>query len=1270
MDPAGEGPAGAEEEGLMSTWDPFDRPRPTLDCLLHEAVLVQAWKKSHDHIRSRNWYADVLELDYSAALLPEQIRAWSKGGAKPVELRVVPAPKTKRWEFTGDKSGPQWRPSTTEKDGSKAKPFRLRPLAHMPIREQTLFTALMICFADLVEGAQGDTELSVEDARKRGVVSYGNRLLCDYALDGGDGARFRWGNAATYRQYFIDYQRFLERPKEFCRTLNQDRLVRPSGGGLAVVSLDLDGFFDQIRIDDLIDRLSKRCQEQGGSVKDEFWQQARGVMDWEFAAKDRRSLGRRDVFKDEKLKLGLPQGGVASGFFSNVAMLEFDKAMSNAIGGEAKVGRHIRVLDYVRYVDDLRLVVQYDDVDGAKDSRNQLERCVKEVEQWVGKKLGQQTAGQTLNTSKTDYVLSSDLETQGSDAKVMRSIQSVISGPMDTPAMADVSLLLQGLLNSIDDVQASAGELETKSSLDLEIIHRRVREVRDDSIVRFVAYRQAKLLRARRELAGEGGLEDAGQVEAEIESASKRLVHHWSHDPSLTLVLRAALDLTPQLSLLEPVIEAMRPYLTSKGTGPKAACLAVLYGVSDLLASLTTHRYQTDESFAAEPGSAAFLDCLGDLAAELIGRSQMPWYVKQQAAMAALSLGRVQEVLDALPLDGLEPELKLYRRLALVMVGRFKDAAEGDLDSPGWLGLAAVAAQLDGGGRFVAKLKRFVEKMPTEQCARTTRRLAQMIPGEEWLCVLPPTVDVAKREAKGWRSLVEVIRGVENPFADEAAVLRLAEAILNAKLFRASLGESLAIERVWVQYDDLRRLAKPVRGADRIKIEVDLERGDALEDAHPYALPDWAAGTRGWLMAVGMVMRAAFIGDEDYTARWTGEVPPAVGYRGLRSTWFKRRHGMFQRSDGLGGPGAGCSSWLSDLLAHLLAWPGAVERHCDEFGIAQITRPEDLVAVIAQRFKRLDELYASNSKMPVYEHSVGQELIDGDKLTVALVQTVRPWREDFNLYGSELSDPRYRGRRRDHLAAMLRLTLDHVQVRPTYETRPKDGTKTKPKVHLTVLPEFSVHRDDLDLVERYVDKTGSLVFCGLTFHQHPDGSGDLVNTGRWVIRDQGATGRSLRHIMQGKQNMTEIEGGRGIVGYRPHQVVLTVRGQSPPVETYRLSGALCYDATDLALATDLRGVTDMLLVPANNKDVNTFDDLAASLSYLMFQHVAIVNTGEYGGTVIRAPYKNSFERVLTEVHGGGHASVAVVDVSLSDYRKTRKPRAMKGKPAAFRDRKS
>lgn len=202
-------------------------------------VLAQAWKKSHTFIRRHNWYADVLELDASTIDLEDYLVRWgaevSQGEFRPKDLLLVPAPKNARWSFRQnpsikslgqlleltfddfESSGPSfddWSPSeavhteaTGVVSGQTQVVQKLRPLAHLSIRDQTLATAVMMCLAEVVESVQGDsTGTDVLAMRASGVVSYGNRLHCTWAVgaDGRSRAQFSWGNSRTYRQYFQD----------------------------------------------------------------------------------------------------------------------------------------------------------------------------------------------------------------------------------------------------------------------------------------------------------------------------------------------------------------------------------------------------------------------------------------------------------------------------------------------------------------------------------------------------------------------------------------------------------------------------------------------------------------------------------------------------------------------------------------------------------------------------------------------------------------------------------------------------------------------------------------------------------------------------------------------------------------------------------------------------------------------------------------------------------------------------------------------------------
>ena len=63
-----------------------------------------------------------------------------------------------------------------------------------------------------------------------------------------------------------------------------------------------------------------------------------------------------------------------------------------------------------------------------------------------------------------------------------------------------------------------------------------------------------------------------------------------------------------------------------------------------------------------------------------------------------------------------------------------------------------------------------------------------------------------------------------------------------------------------------------------------------------------------------------------------------------------------------------------------------------------------------------------------------------------------------------------------------------------------------------------------------------------------------------------------------------------------------------------LTGSICYDATDLKLAADLRDRSDVYAIVALNQDVGTFDQMAAALHYHMFQMVVVANNGGFGGS--------------------------------------------------------
>lgn len=103
-----------------------------------------------------------------------------------------------------------------------------------------------------------------------------------------------------------------------------------------------------------------------------------------------------------------------------------------------------------------------------------------------------------------------------------------------------------------------------------------------------------------------------------------------------------------------------------------------------------------------------------------------------------------------------------------------------------------------------------------------------------------------------------------------------------------------------------------------------------------------------------------------------------------------------------------------------------------------------------------------------------------------------------------------------------------------------------------------------------------------------------------------------------------------------------------------MTAAICYDATDIRLAADLKSHSDVFIVPALNKDVATFDQMALALHYHMFQMVIVANNGLYGGSNAYAPFRNAWDRQIFHMHGQPQASIAFLEIDNIAAFKARK----------------
>lgn len=1239
---------------------------PKVDHLSDVVVLAQAWKKSHAYIGRHNWYADTLELDCSAIDLDRRLDDWHsslvQGTYTPAPCWLVPAPKSAPWIFSSDIPG-GWgpKPSPSSDDVEEMPSNVLRPIAHLGIREQTVATAVMLCLANCIESAQGDTTTAALEAAKNEVFSYGNRLYCQW-YNHGTRARFSWGNSDMYSRYFKDYQQFVARPNEVARLVDREKDEREL---VYVAKFDISAFFDNIDVDRLVKGLRReysdfRKKDRSLPRADaDFWELTRKALEFSWRAED---IVHAPLFRDGVLPKGLPQGLVASGFFANAYMLDFDRLMGVALGDSiAGADFVIQIHDYCRYVDDIRLVISV----RADEPTNSEAAIATIVSKWLQQKLTDSTNHQSrksaqlhINPNKTELELYSAVGGGSGVAARMKSLQHQLSGPIDMDILHQLESGLHGLLAlaELDLKETTVASLTEDVPL-LAAVARQKLEVRDDTLTRFSAYRLTKSLRMRRSMTDLAEVDDNGTAKElllhDFEATARRLVAAWAVNPSLVQVLRYALDLFPDPKLLDVVTKALVGKLLVAQEDAAAEHAVVYYVLAELFkagAMETGMRSTLDPGF--EVGNLdLYRENLATLAQTMLEWDGIPWYVQQQASLLLASIGQLTESLS----NG--QELRFHRALHGYSLGKTGGYGLSPLDE---VSIALVGHKLQG---REAIFRKWFQRFSNDRDSGVVRDAFQLIGQTDQKLLetlIGPRTNIANKvreliplhfvqyqasrsqttkqalPTNSWISLASVLSHPSRVFEQENALLQLGLSL--TKLPRSALRkpETLSPLQIEVRCENWATLLNPSQAKLTVRHVPAAGAVDPI-----YITPEWCEPACAWMYAIGRLLRAAATGEPDFTARhWLLRESPGW-YSGIRSTWYKRRIGMSHTAIALGGTTAAITPWFSQLLLALLKWPGT-STGSFETEINTIHTPVELSAVLEKRIEQQRTLFGVSMDVPIYRYPVDWNVNKDRKLRVVLVQGLLPAFKDFVKDGlTGLNEEEFRKHHRNHTAALLHLAHRKLLARNSVL-----GITEKPYVDLVVFPEYTVHVDDQDLMRAFSDATGAMLFYGLLGATAP-GTDAFANMARWLLPQHRGGRRSWVEVDQGKWHLTEDEIGLGVTPWRPYQVIieLNIAGESP----YRISGSVCYDATDIALAADLRDETHMFIVAAMNKDVKTFDSMVSALRYHMYQHVLIANTGEFGGSTAQAPYSQEHQRLVSHSHGAQQIAISIFDINIDDF---------------------
>ena len=1056
--------------------------------------------------------------------------------------------------------------------------------------------------------------------------------------------RHRWGSTKLYRAYYQDYRTFLSRPE-----VAAESLLEAAGKLVYVVHADLRQFYDRVR-PDLLSAAIDRIRLDGDDPA--FFSLVASVLDWGWHPRDERDVRiyAEQAELEDFTRVALPQGLVASGFFANVVLLSFDEALRAAIGTEIAPG--ILLADSCRYVDDLRILVA---VDPSSDvSSNDLEKTVSE---WLKQALEENAIGLMLSPDKTRVAaLGGDERPLVRQSAKMNRIQSAVSGGFDARGGEEILDAIQGLMRAQEAL--SVGD-------DSDWRLSPVPDVRDDTVARFGAARYRTTFRSIRPLLHDDDTPDESEVEGgdapsggRLRVASTRreldedarafalgLIQRWIDDPSNVRLLRIGLDLWPDVEVLREVLSLLRPF-TEKGGRRKGPRRVAWYCLAEVLRAGATETglVADTESLPSGIELESYREELRSEAARLVALPgpTIPWYLRQQAL---LFLAACDPAGAPVTRTGTGPETRHYRELIRFLRG------EGDrLRSSDFATLAILAR------RAFVDQTRAVELTRSGLNPSRKRQLAQRDP-TFFLELIDTETHPFLFDHLPARIREDLCRASESSGGDHDT---LAKVILNTHP-SGSLRNELSLLRFAVAFLEQWQEQKPppeVITPVQVQLELTEEFGIAdIKDlrilrsrADPsnslYEVAAWCHAGARWRFQLGFLLRFILSGQPDFTrpVRRTSWRETESCYRPAESHWYQRLYGLYSGQPAFRDDWVPITDWVEGFLLALLRWPGCLAP--DGFGWVE-QGSEEARTRIGKRIADIGGCRGNATNALILPLLAKRPTATNAKrpLRACVVQTAIPAASDFQYTDLPLDGPAIRRKHRNHLSAALAAVERMLALRETHKGR--DG-----RLDWLILPELAVHPKDVRThLVPFARAHRAMILTGLTYEEILAGQ-PLVNSALWVIPEwSDAYGLQIKTRRQGKAHLAPDEqefnsgGARVLQGFRPCQWLVGYPWSSADgTRPIWLTAAVCYDATDLGLAADLRNVSDVLAIPALNKDVKTFDQMALALHYHMFQLVIVANNGQYGGSNAYWPRSDAHIRQVFHTYGQPQASIAFLEI--------------------------
>lgn len=207
------------------------------------------------------------------------------------------------------------------------------------------------------------------------------------------------------------------------------------------------------------------------------------------------------------------------------------------------------------------------------------------------------------------------------------------------------------------------------------------------------------------------------------------------------------------------------------------------------------------------------------------------------------------------------------------------------------------------------------------------------------------------------------------------------------------------------------------------------------------------------------------------------------------------------------------------------------------------------------------------------------------------------------------------------------------------------------KPEIIILPEFSIPLSKQSLIDKYSKKLKAIIIGGLDFRKSGN---NVINEAyvsipsKWPFNQGNGRAKSFKF---GKKFPSDPEINyikeyanhvRSEMKFAPAQNIYILN-----LGSYGYAGlAICADFYDLERYEIYRGRIQHLFLIAFNKDLESFRNIAESISRIVYCNVVLCNCGFYGGSLVFHPAYESFERYIYRHEGANLHTLQVLKIPV------------------------